>query len=176
MKKRAKKTYETTEGRTIVGLVVRDDQGRETTEYMGEQVGRPILEPADVMREILGRFPAEIQDKREHFCALYLDTRRKLISAQVISTGTLDSSLVHPREVFGPAIRQSASAVVVFHNHPSGSPEPSTEDIALTRRLDKAAHLLGLSLLDHLIVCADGSSVSLRERQRSGRLPCDVFG
>jgi DNA repair protein RadC len=132
--------------------------------------GRPILQPDDALPHLLW-----MQDlHKEHFHALYLDTRRQLIASETISVGTLDSSLVHPREVFRPALLHCASAVLVAHNHPSGDPEPSAEDLALTRRLDKAATLLGLSLLDHLVVARRGF-VSLRERQRSGRVPVELF-
>ncbi len=132
--------------------------------------GRPIHEPRDALGHLL--WMQSLQ--KEHFHALYLDTRRYLVAAETISIGTLDSSLVHPREVFRPAIAHSASAVLVAHNHPSGDPEPSAEDLALTRRLDKAARLLGFSLLDHLVVGRRGF-VSLRERQRSGQVPLELF-
>lgn len=132
--------------------------------------GRPILEPNDALSHLLWMQSL----RKEHFHALYLDTRRHLIAAETISVGTLDSSLVHPREVFRPALLHAASAVLVAHNHPSGDPEPSAEDLALTRRLDKAASLLGLALLDHLVVGRLGF-VSLRERQRSGRVPVELF-
>lgn len=132
--------------------------------------GRPIHEPRDALDHLLWMQTLQ----KEHFHALYLDTRRHLIAAETISIGTLDSSLVHPREVFRPAVAHSASAVLVAHNHPSGDPEPSAEDLALTRRLDKAARLLGFSLLDHLVVARRGY-VSLRERQRNGRVPVELF-
>ena len=80
-----------------------------------------------------------------------------------VSVGTLTASLVHPREVLGPALRARAAALVVAHNHPSGDPEPSPEDCALTERLRDAARLLGLELLDHVVVGRNGF-VSLRER------------
>ncbi len=132
--------------------------------------GRAIAEPRDALPHLLWM----VQEKREHFHALYVDTRRQLIAEETISVGTLDSSLVHPREVFRPAFLHSASAVLVAHNHPSGDPEPSAEDLALTRRLDQAARLLGFTLLDHLVVAKRGI-VSLRERQSRGRLPVELF-
>jgi DNA repair protein RadC len=127
--------------------------------------GRPIHEPQDALTHLLWMQGLQ----KEHFHALYLDTRRHLIASETISVGTLDSSLVHPREVFRPAITHAASAVLVAHNHPSGDPEPSAEDLALTRR-----RLLGLALLDHLVVARRGF-VSLRERQASGRLAVELF-
>lgn len=132
--------------------------------------GRPITEPKDATPHLLWM----LNERKEHFHALYLDTRRHLIAAETISIGTLDSSLVHPREVFRPALLHSASAVLVAHNHPSGDPEPSAEDLALTRRLDQASRLLGFAFLDHLVVAKRGV-VSLRERQTRGRLPLELF-
>lgn len=132
--------------------------------------GKPILEPDDAVPHLLW-MPHQ---SKEHFHALYLDTRRHLIASETVSVGTLDTSLVHPREVFRPAIAHRASAVLVAHNHPSGDPEPSAEDLALTRRLDQAARLLGLVLLDHLVVARRGV-VSLRERQQSGSLALPLF-
>lgn len=101
--------------------------------------------------------------RKEHFRALYLDVRRRLLRVETVSIGTLTSSLVHPREVFSPAVEASAAAVVVGHNHPSGDPEPSPEDLALTRRLRQSGEILGIELLDHLIL-GRGRYVSLKER------------
>lgn len=103
-------------------------------------------------------------DEREHFLALYLDVRNRVKQAYVVSIGIATSSLVHPREVFRPAILAGAVGVVLAHNHPSGDPEPSAEDLALTRRLASAGTLLGISVLDHVILGAPGRHVSLRER------------
>lgn len=100
---------------------------------------------------------------KETFHTLLLDTRHRLLDRVRISEGTLTSSLVHPREVFAPALRRAAAAVVVAHNHPSGDPEPSQEDRAVTRRLLDAGKLLGVPLLDH-VVLGNGRWVSLRER------------
>jgi DNA repair protein RadC len=101
--------------------------------------------------------------RKEHFRALYLDARRRLLQTETVSIGTLTSSLVHPREVFQPAVAHSAAAVVVAHNHPSGDPEPSPEDLALTRRLRQAGEILGIEILDHLVV-GRGRFVSLKQR------------
>ena len=90
--------------------------------------------------------------KREHFLAFYLNSRNVLIAREVISVGTLDTSLVHPREVFEPALRHNAANVIVAHNHPSGDCEPSEEDIRITKRLIQAGNLLGVELIDHIIV------------------------
>ncbi len=101
--------------------------------------------------------------ERERFCLLLLDGKHRLLRELVVSEGTLNSSLVHPRDVFGPALREGAGALIVVHNHPSGDPEPSAEDLGITRRLHEVGELLGLPLVDHVVV-ADGGWVSLRER------------
>jgi DNA repair protein RadC len=91
---------------------------------------------------------------REEFHALLLDTKHRVIGTRLISIGSLQSSLVHPREVFRPAIALSAAALLVAHNHPSGDPWPSSEDEAVTERLREAGELLGIRLLDHLVLGA----------------------
>ncbi len=90
--------------------------------------------------------------KKEHMVAFYLDTQQRLIERRVISVGTLDASLLHPREVFESALQLSAAGVVLAHNHPSGNLEPSDEDIAITKRIADAGDLLGITLVDHIIV------------------------
>lgn len=108
-------------------------------------------------------FPAALRSaKKEHFHGLYLDARRRLLHQETISVGTLSASLVHPREVFAPALSVSAAAVIVGHNHPSGDPSPSEEDREVTRRLRRAGEILGLPLLDHVIV-SSGRWFSFRE-------------
>ncbi len=122
---------------------------------------RPLLASAPVgARYLLPRYAAR---PVETFGLLALDVRRRLRHEAVVSVGCLTASLVHPREVFQEAIAGRAAAIVVFHNHPSGDPEPSAEDVALTRRLASAGTLLGIELLDHLILGA-GRYVSLRDR------------
>lgn len=93
--------------------------------------------------------------RRETFFALLLDARHRVLSLRVVSTGSLESTVVHPREVFSPAVREGAAAVVVAHNHPSGDPTPSREDRAVTDRLQQAGQLLGIELLDHVVVGED---------------------
>ena len=87
-------------------------------------------------------------EKREVFLVVLLDARHRVIEEKVISIGSLTSSIVHPREVFAPAVRASAGAMVLVHNHPSGEPSPSEDDIAVTRRLERAAELLGIRILE----------------------------
>lgn len=99
-------------------------------------------------------------EKKEHFVLLFLDTKNKLITSEV-STGTLNASLVHPREVFSQAVLCHASHVIVAHNHPSGDPTPSDEDIKTTNRLVEAGKILGISVVDHMIITSDKYS-SLR--------------
>lgn len=91
-------------------------------------------------------------EKREFFMAINLNSKMQVESKSVISIGSLDSAPVHPREVFGPAVRRGAAAVVVAHNHPSGDPTPSPQDIEVTKRLIKASEVLGIRLIDHVIV------------------------
>ncbi|MBP7876145.1 DNA repair protein RadC [Candidatus Woesebacteria bacterium] len=104
-----------------------------------------------------------LRDKRkEYLSALYLNARHELVHQEIISIGIVDRSLIHPRELFAPALAHAASAVIIGHNHPSGSSEPSEEDLAVTRSLSQAAQLLQLTLLDHLIVTVS-QHLSLRE-------------
>jgi len=91
--------------------------------------------------------------KREHFIVLYLNARNQLIHTETVSIGTLTASLVHPREVFAPALEVRAASLLLVHNHPSGDPSPSPQDIELTGRLVEAGAILALDILDHLIVC-----------------------
>lgn len=99
----------------------------------------------------------------EHFGIVLLDSRHRVLRTTVISIGTLDASLVHPREVFREAATAGAAALVLFHNHPSGDPEPSADDVALTRRLTSAGMLMGIEVVDH-VVLADARYCSLREK------------
>jgi hypothetical protein len=101
--------------------------------------------------------------RREHFVGFYLNARNQLLARELVSVGSLSASIVHPREVFAPAIARAAAGVIVAHNHPSGDPEPSPEDIAVTRRLADAGTLLGIELLDHVVV-AERGFVSLKAR------------
>lgn len=93
---------------------------------------------------------------REHFLVLLLDGRNRLLGINEVAVGTLTSALVHPRELFKAAILANAANVICVHNHPSGDPEPSQEDRALTKRLSEAGELLGIRLLDHVVVAASG--------------------
>ncbi len=117
---------------------------------------------------VVARVPASLRRARkEHFLAFYLNARGGLLYQETVSIGTLTQSLVHPREVFYPAIVHGACSVIVLHNHPSGDSTPSQEDVRTTERLKEAGRLLGIPLEDHLIV-SDSGFFSFREK---GLLP-----
>ncbi len=100
---------------------------------------------------------------REHFCILLLNSRNQITGKETVSIGSLDASIVHPREIFKNCIKKSAAAIILVHNHPSGDPSPSHDDLEVTRRLVDAGKLLGIHVLDHVIVARGGRFVSLRE-------------
>ncbi len=100
--------------------------------------------------------------KQEHFFVLSLDTKNKIIAEKIIAIGTLNAALLHPREIFKEAIKNSANSVIILHNHPSGDPEPSEEDIKITEDIMKAAELIGINVLDHIII-GDTSYWSYKE-------------
>lgn len=100
---------------------------------------------------------------QEHFIALFLNTKNQIIHSQTIFIGTLNSSVVHPREIFREAVRRSSASIIVAHNHPSGDPTPSPEDINVTKRLVKAGKIMGIEVLDHLVI-GDGRFISLKEK------------
>lgn len=121
----------------------------------------PIRCPDDVLRVVR----RHLRDRRrETFLVLLLNARHEVVALEVVSVGSLNASIVHPREVFRPAIEHGAASVVLCHNHPSGDPEPSAEDLTITKRLVEVGELIGIGVLHHLIV-ADRSVVSLRARQ-----------
>ncbi len=122
---------------------------------------KPLVKtPDDVVSVVRSRLRGK---KKEHFLALLLDTRSQLIRASEISIGSLDTSIVHPREVFKEAISASAASVIFVHNHPSGDPEASEDDIELTKRLAKAGEIVGIDVLDHIIIC-DKKYLSLKRQ------------
>ncbi len=100
--------------------------------------------------------------KKEYFKIILLNTKNQIIAVEDISIGILNSSLVHPREVFVRAIKKSSSSIILLHNHPSGNPEPSTEDIKITKRLIEAGKIIGIEILDHVII-GDGKYISMKE-------------
>lgn len=101
--------------------------------------------------------------KKEFFNIVLLNTKHELITVENISIGSLNASIVHPREVFVKAVKRSCSAIILVHNHPSGDPQPSKEDINITRRLVEAGKIIGIEVLDHVII-GDGIYCSLKEK------------
>jgi DNA repair protein RadC len=134
------------------------------------ELGRRAAEPKGPAPAIRG--PEDVlalvrdlaRARREHFVVLLLNARHELQCRETVSIGSLNASIVHPREVFLPAILHSAASVVLVHNHPSGDPEPSEEDLSITRRLVEVGELVGIGVLDHVIVASRGT-VSFRSRQ-----------
>jgi len=126
----------------------------------GERQKPMVKSPEDVVKIVKSQLKGK---KKEHFLVLCLDTRNRLINCKPVSMGSLDTSIVHPREVFKEAVSSSAASVIFVHNHPSGDPEPSKEDVELTKRLVKAGEIIGIDVLDHIIVC-DRSHLSLKAK------------
>lgn len=123
----------------------------------------PTDEPIRSAKDVVSRFAGKLSDaRREEVWALLLDTKNRVIGKHVISIGHLSGAPVHPRELFHEAVRRSAASVIVVHNHPSGDPTPSPDDIALTKRLREAGLLIGIELLDH-VVLGHNRYVSLRD-------------
>nr|WP_276569115.1 DNA repair protein RadC [Insulibacter thermoxylanivorax] len=101
--------------------------------------------------------------QKEHFVVLFLNTKNHVIAKETLSMGSLNAAIVHPREVYRSAVKRGAASIICAHNHPSGDPTPSREDLALTHRLTEAGNIIGIDLLDHLII-GDGVFVSLKEQ------------
>jgi DNA repair protein RadC len=118
-----------------------------------------FLKPEDVFDRL-----KDLRDhKKEHFVTLFLDSRNQEINREIISVGSLNASLVHPREVFEPAVRHTAAHIIIAHNHPSGDHSPSSEDLSLTKRLVEAGRIMGIEILDHVIVTKN-SFLSFKEK------------
>lgn len=135
--------------------------------YVSESATLPFLDPLPEVSkpdEAVTFLRLMVTDPmREHFCVLLLNARNRLLGSHLISIGSLSASIVHPREVFRPAVLASAAGIVLGHNHPSADPEPSPEDVSVTRRLVQAGELMGIEVLDH-IVFTPSSFVSLKGR------------
>ncbi len=115
-------------------------------------------------QQVFDYFHHEFRDSRkEYFLVLLLDGKNRIIRRVQISEGSLNQSIVHPREVYLPAVKESAAAIILVHNHPTGDPAASSEDIAITRRLKEAGEIMGIKVLDHIIV-GDGEYLSFVER------------
>jgi len=119
-----------------------------------------IVTPKDVVAQLTELY----QNKKEHFIVLYLNARNQLVHKETISIGTLNANLVHPREVFEPALKHSAANIMVAHNHPSGDPKPSEDDLEITKRLVEAGKMMGVEVLDHVII-ATNSVFSFKEEK-----------
>ncbi|MFH1071926.1 MAG: DNA repair protein RadC [Nanoarchaeota archaeon] len=127
---------------------------------MQEQASQVHIQTSeDVLRLLQSRL---LDKKKEHFFGLYLDARLNLIKLELLFIGTLNSSLVHPREIFYQAIKECASSIILCHNHPSGNPEPSDEDTRMTRQLMDASRIMGIDILDHVII-AGKNYLSMKE-------------
>lgn len=113
--------------------------------------------------DVYGLFQYLVRECKEHFLALHLDTKNKIICVDQVSVGSLNASIVHPREVMKACLLSSCAGLILVHNHPSGNPEPSREDIEITKRLKEGAELLGIRLLDHVII-GNESCVSFADR------------
>lgn len=133
---------------------------------LGRRAGASRAEPGDRIRgpaDVFRRMGPRLRDlAQEEFHALLLNTRHRVVREVAVTRGILDASLIHPREVFRPAVVEGAAAVILVHNHPSGDPTPSAEDRAVTRQLTEAGRALGIPVLDHVIV-GEGSFTSLAE-------------
>lgn len=140
-------------------LVAAVEAGRRT--LIRRRQERPqILTALDAAQLLVPQFGAQ---PVEQFGVLLLDTKHRVLRITRLSVGTLDASIVHPREVFRAAAAGGAAAIVLFHNHPSGDPTPSDDDVALTKRMMRAGELMGITVLDHIIV-TENRFASLRER------------
>ena len=117
----------------------------------GQPSPRILSEPETVVA-LARDFLAEADDDKEHFWAIFVNAQNHYLMHTEVSVGTQSASLVHPREVLGPALREGASAVILVHNHPSGDPTPSREDVRLTRMLGDAARIVEIRLHDHLVI------------------------
>lgn len=126
-----------------------------------EVISKPVENPGDVTT-YLDTLDTKMSD-REMFVVLHLDVRNRVVAHEITSIGSQTASLVHPREVFKSAILKGACSLILAHNHPSGDPSPSKDDIDLTHRLVEAGRLMGIEMLDHIIVAPPGNHLSMKE-------------
>lgn len=130
-------------------------------ESYSEEPKRKMNNPDDIYRYI---YPKIREEKQEKFLILCLDTKNQIISDETIFIGGLDFSVVQPREIFKAALMESAASVILIHNHPSGDPTPSHEDILVTKRIMESGRILGINVWDHLII-GDGCYISLKQEE-----------
>lgn len=139
------------------------DSAKATTLLAAFELARRALEVNDANLPTINNAKdaaaqlSDIRDlKKEHFVVLYLNAKNQLVHKDTISMGTLNANLVHPREVFEPALKNSAAQIVAAHNHPSGDPKPSEDDLEITKRLTEAGKMMGVEMMDHIIVSKNG--------------------
>lgn len=135
------------------------DSGKATTLLAAFELAKRALEVNDTNLPVINSAKdavAQLSDmrdlKKEHFVVLYLNAKNQLVHKETISMGTLNANLVHPREVFEPALKYSAAQIIATHNHPSGDPKPSEDDKDVTKRLTEAGKLMGIDVMDHVII------------------------
>lgn len=134
---------------------------------LGQRLAKARLPETEVIRsphvaaELLMEQMRYLQ--KEHFVCLFLNSKNHIIAQETLSIGSLNATIVHPREVFRAAIKCSSASVICAHNHPSGDPSPSEEDILMTKRLSEAGEIVGIDILDHIVI-GDGKFVSLKEQ------------
>ena len=122
---------------------------------------RPVIRSADDVASIMEPIVSLLAE--EHFYVLLLNTKNRVNGIHEVSVGSLNATVVHPREIFKAAILSNSAAVILVHNHPSGDPTPSPEDVALTKKLVEAGRVMDITVLDH-VICGEGKYASLRER------------
>jgi len=147
------------------------DSAKATTLLAAFELAKRALEVNDTNlptistpKDVVAQLTDLRHNKKEHFIALYLNARNQLVYKETISMGTLNANLVHPREVFEPALKHSAAGIMVAHNHPSGDPKPSEDDLEITKRLVEAGKMMGVELLDHVII-ATSNHFSFKEER-----------
>ena len=147
------------------------DSAKATTLLAAFELSKRALEVNDTNLPVISDAKdavAQLSDmrdlKKEHLVALYLNAKNQLVHKETISMGTLNANLVHPREVFEPALKYSAAQIIAAHNHPSGDPKPSEDDLEVTKRLIEAGKMMGIELMDHVIV-SKNSHFSFKEEK-----------
>lgn len=134
---------------------------------IGKRIARLSRQPVTVIRsprDAADLFMDRLRfEKKEYFIVVHLDTKNQVIAEEVVSIGSLDSSIVHPREIFKTALKKSSASIICIHNHPSGDPTPSREDVLVTKRLAEVGQIMGIEVLDHIVV-GEQRFASLKEQ------------
>ncbi len=136
-------------------LILRKIEARYSNEMVRENAPEWLTKKFSAPNVIFEMFSDLARETKEHFLSVHLDGKNRIVAFDRISMGSLNQSIVHPREVFKTALLSSSAAIVFIHNHPTGDPTPSNEDITITRRLKEAGDLLGIKVLDHIIIGCD---------------------